>query len=149
MSLEQQINSDIKTAMRAKDKVRLRGLRAVKSAILLAKTQKGASTSLSAAAEVKLLAKLVKQRKDSVALYQAQGRTDLVLKEEEEIQVIQAYLPKQLSAEEVKSAVQQIIDDLGASSMRDMGKVMGKANKQLSGQAEGKFIASVVRQLLQ
>jgi uncharacterized protein YqeY len=149
MSLEQKINSDIKTAMRAKDKVRLRGLRAVKSAILLAKTEKGASKSLSDAAEVKLLAKLVKQRKDSAAVYDAQGRADLSKKEREDIEVIQQYLPKQLSADEIKAAVQAIIDDIGATSMRDMGKVMGRANKQLSGKAEGRFIATVVRQLLQ
>ncbi len=148
MSLEQLINNDIKTAMRAKDKGRLRTLRAIKSQILLAKTAEGASEEMGADAEIKMLSKMVKQRKDSLEIYRKQGRDELAAKEEEEVAVIEGYLPKQLSEEELTSALQKIIDDTGASSMRDMGKVMGIASKQFAGKADGKTISTKVKQLL-
>lgn len=148
MSLEQLINNDIKVAMRAKDKARLRTLRAIKSQILLAKTAEGASEEMDEAAEIKMLSKMVKQRKDSLEIYRKQGRDELAAKEEEEVAVIEDYLPKQLSKEELTATLQKIIDDTGASSMRDMGKVMGFASKQLAGKADGKAISGVVRQLL-
>ncbi|MEZ4886935.1 MAG: GatB/YqeY domain-containing protein [Chitinophagales bacterium] len=148
MSLEQLINNDIKTAMRAKDQGRLRALRAIKSEILLAKTAEGASDVLGEAAEIKILSKMVKQRRDSLEIYKTQGREELALKEHEEINTIEDYLPKQLSQEEIKTAIQKIIEDTGASSMRDMGKVMGIANKNLAGKADGKTISSIVKQLL-
>lgn len=148
MSLEQLINNDIKVAMRAKDKAKLRALRAIKSQILLAKTADGASGELGEAAEIKMLSKMIKQRKDSLEIYEKQGRTELMEKEAEEVKFIQAYLPKQLSREELESVLHKIIADTGASSMRDMGKVMGIASKQLAGKADGKTISGIVRQLL-
>ena len=148
MSLEQLINNDIKAAMRAKDKARLRALRAVKSQILLAKTAEGASGELGEAAEIKMLSKMIKQRKDSLEIYRKQGREDLASKEEEEANFLIEYLPKQLTKEELEEKLQQIITDTGASSMRDMGKVMGIASKQLAGKADGKTISGIVKQLL-
>lgn len=148
MSLETQINTDIKVAMRAKDKATLRALRAIKSAILLAKTAEGASENLDEKAEIKLLAKMAKQRKDASAIFEQQGRADLAEKELAEIAVIEKYLPKQLSDEDLKATLQGIIDQVGASSMKDMGKVMGIASKQLTGKADGRKIATFVRSLL-
>lgn len=148
MSLETQINTDIKVAMRAKDKATLRALRAIKSAILLAKTAEGASENLDEKAEIKLLAKMAKQRKDASAIFEQQGRADLAEKELAEIAVIEKYLPKQLSDEDLKATLQSIIDQVGASSMKDMGKVMGIASKQLTGKADGRKIATFVRSLL-
>lgn len=148
MSLEQLINNDIKVAMRAKEKGRLRTLRAIKAQILLAKTAEGGADKLGEAAEIKMLSKMVKQRKDSLEIYQKQGRTELAEKEAEEVSFIEAYLPKQLSKEELEVILQKIITDVGASSMRDMGKVMGIASKQLAGKADGKTISGIVRQLL-
>ncbi|MGB0929563.1 MAG: GatB/YqeY domain-containing protein [Chitinophagales bacterium] len=148
MSLEQLINSDIKTAMLAKDKASLRTLRAIKSQIILAKTAEGASGEMEKATEIKMLSKMVKQRKDSLEIYRTQGRDELAAKEEEEIGVIENYLPKQLSTEELTTVLQKIIADTGASSMRDMGKVMGMASKQFAGKADGKTISTIVKQLL-
>ncbi|MFK7904047.1 MAG: GatB/YqeY domain-containing protein [Chitinophagales bacterium] len=148
MSLEQLISSDIKTAMRAKDKGRLRALRAVKSQILLAKTAEGGSDTMDKATEIKMLSKMIKQRKDSLEIYNQQGRADLAEKEEEEIKHIIEYLPKQLSTEDLTAAIQKIIADTGASSMRDMGKVMGMASKQFAGKADGKTISGIVKKLL-
>lgn len=148
MSLEQLINSDIKTAMLAKDKASLRTLRAIKSQIILAKTAEGASGEMGKATEIKMLSKMVKQRKDSLEIYHTQGRDELAAKEEEEIGVIENYLPKQLSTEELTTVLQKIIADTGASSMRDMGKVMGMASKQFAGKADGKTISTIVKQLL-
>lgn len=148
MSLEQLINSDIKKAMLAKDKAQLRTLRAIKSQIILAKTAEGASEEMGKATEIKMLSKMVKQRKDSLEIYRTQGREELAAKEEEEIAVIENYLPKQLSTEELTTALQKIIDDTGASSMRDMGKIMGMASKQFAGKADGKAISTIVKQLL-
>ena len=148
MSLEIKINQDIKAAMIAKDAVRLRGLRAVKAAILLAKTEKAGVEELSEDAEIKVLQKLVKQRKESGEIYKAQGREDLFQTEFEEQQVIEEYLPKQLSREEIEVVIKSIIADTGASGMKDMGKVMGAANAQLAGKADGKTISEIVKSSL-
>ncbi|MGN7783338.1 GatB/YqeY domain-containing protein [Niabella sp. 22666] len=148
MSLEQTINADIKTAMLAKDANALTSLRAVKAAILLAKTAEGAKGELSTDDETKIVQKLVKQRKDSLEIFEQQNRADLAEKERQEIAVIEKYLPAQLSPEELKAALQQIIAETGASSPADMGKVMGAASKALSGKAEGKAISTMVKELL-
>jgi len=140
--------ADLKTAMLAKDEKSLRGLRAIKAAILLAKTSEGAGGELKEDDETKLLQKLVKQRKDSLEIYQQQKRTDLAQKEQEEIEVIEKFLPKQLSAEELQAEIKNIIAETGATSSADMGKVMGAATKKLSGKADGKTISATVRELL-
>ena len=149
MSLEQKIMADLKTAMLAKDEAGLRGLRAVKAAIILAKTSEGANGELKEADETKLLQKLIKQRKDSLEIYENQNRAVLAQKEKEEIAVIEKFLPKQLGAEELKPIIEKIIAETGASSPADMGKVMGAANKRLAGQVDGKTISIVVKELLQ
>jgi len=148
MSLEQKIMTDLKTAMLAKDEKSLRSLRAIKAAILLAKTSEGAAGELKEDDEIKLLQKLVKQRKDSLEIYQQQKRVDLAQKEQEEIEVIEKFLPKQLSADELQLEIKKIIAETGASSSADMGKVMGIATKKLSGKADGKTISAAVRELL-
>lgn len=148
MSLEQQINQDIKTAMIAKDAVRLRGLRAIKAAVLLAKTEKAGVDELDQDTEIKVLQKLVKQRKESGEIYKGQGREDLFQIELEEQQVIEEYLPKQLDRAEVESIIKAIITETGASGMKDMGKVMGQANQKLAGQADGKTISELVKSCL-
>jgi uncharacterized protein len=148
MSLEQKIMTDLKAAMLAKDEAALRSLRAIKAAILLAKTSEGGGGELKEEDEIKLLQKLVKSRKDSLEIFQQQNRPDLAKKEEEEIAVIEKFLPKQMSAEEVKTALQKIITEVGASSPADMGKVMSAATKQLAGKADGKTISAVVKELL-
>ena len=147
MSLEKKINEDLKAAMKKKDQLSMRGIRAIKSAILLLKTD-GTGNEIDEAAEIKLLQKLVKQRKDSLKIYNEQGRDDLALTEKEEIEVISRYLPKQLTADEIKAVVQQIIEKTGAGSMKDMGKVMGMASKEFAGKADGGTIASIVKELL-
>jgi hypothetical protein len=148
MTLEERINNDLKQAMLKKDEATLRGVRAVKSAILLAKTEPGAAKELTIEQEVKLLQKLVKQRKDSLEIYEKEHRDDLAKKEREEIEVIQKYLPQQMSEEELRNTLKKIISDVGAASAKDMGKVMGAATKQLSGKADGKTISAVVKELL-
>ncbi|HEY0245745.1 MAG TPA: GatB/YqeY domain-containing protein [Mucilaginibacter sp.] len=148
MSLITQIDQDIKQAMLAKQADRLRGLRAIKSALLLAKTEKGASEDLTPDAEIKVLQKLVKQRKESADIYKTQNRDDLYQIEMEEMQVIEPYLPQQMSRFEIEGYLQELIDRLGVTSIQDMGKVMGVANKELAGKADGKTISEVVRQLL-
>jgi uncharacterized protein YqeY len=148
MSLEQKIMANLKTAMLAKDEKSLRGLRAIKAAILLAKTAEGAGGELKEDDEIKLLQKLVKQRKDSLEIYQQQKRTDLAQKEQEEIEVIEKFLPKQLSTEELQLEIRKIIAETGATSSADMGKVMGAATKKLSGKADGKTISAAVKELL-
>lgn len=147
MALEQTINNDIKTAMLAKNEVALRSLRAVKAAILLAKTADGAK-EITPDDEIKLVQKLVKQRKDSLAIFEQQNRADLAAIEQDEIAVLEKYLPAQLSAEELKAELQTIIAATGASSTADMGKVMGAASKQLAGKADGKTISAMVKELL-
>lgn len=148
MSLEQQIMSDMKDAMKAKNEAALRGLRAIKAEIIKAKTEPGSNGEISQDTEIKLLQKLVKQRRDSLEIFSTQGREDLAQKEREEIEIIEKFLPKQLSEEELATAIRQIITDTGASSVADMGKVMGAAAKQLAGRADGKTISTMVKQLL-
>lgn len=148
MNLEEKINSQIKVAMKAKDKIVLESLRAIKSAILLAKTEKGGTHDLSEDAEIKLLQKLVKQRKESAEIYKSQGRDDLYENEMKEMQIIEKFLPEQLSEEKIKEILKGIITETGAKNPSDMGKVMGIASKKLAGKAEGKIIAQLVKQLL-
>ncbi len=148
MNLKQQIEADIKKAMLEKRKEDLTALRAIKSSILLAETEKGAATALTEEAEIALLSKAAKQRRDSAAVFNEQGRTDLAEKELAELKVIEVYLPKQLSDGELSAAVTAIISSSGASSMKDMGKVMGMASKELAGKADGKAIAQKVKELL-
>jgi uncharacterized protein len=148
MNLEQKIMAQLKTAMLAKDEKTTRSLRAVKAAIILAKTAEGSGGELKEDDEIKLLQKLVKQRKDSLEIFQQQNRTDLAQKEQEEIQVIEKFLPQQLSAEELKKELELIIAETGASSPADMGKVMGAATKRLAGKTDGKAISSAVKELL-
>ncbi|MFN5421775.1 MAG: GatB/YqeY domain-containing protein [bacterium] len=148
MSLESTINDNIKKAMLAKDEKGLRAYRAIKAALLLAKTAEGAGDALSAEAEIKLLQKLVKQRKDSIEIFEQQARPDLAIKEKEEVEVIEQFLPKQLSVEEIKEVVAAIIKEAGVSNISGLGQVMGIASKQLAGKADGKAISAVVRELL-
>lgn len=147
--LEQQIQNDLKAAMLAKDKVALASIRGIKAAILLAKTAEGGQKDTIEDAElVKIIQKLVKQRKESAAIYTEQNRPELAENELAEAAVMEKYLPKALSEEEVEAAVREIIAQVGASSMADMGKVMGVATKQLAGQADGRVISGIVKKLL-
>jgi uncharacterized protein len=148
MALETEIMARMKDAMKAKDEAALRGLRAIKAAIIIAKTAEGANGELKEEDETKMLQKLVKQRRDSLEIFTKQNRPDLAQKEQEELIVIEAFLPKQMGEAELKAALQKIIADTGASSPADMGKVMGVATKQLAGQADGKMISAMVRELL-
>ncbi len=147
MTLEQRIMQDLKTAMKAKDQAALRGIRAIKAAILLAKTD-GSGKELDAAAEIKLVQKLVKQRKDSLEIYEKQGREDLAAMEREEVAILEKYLPEQMGEAELEAVLKKIIAATGASSMADMGRVMGAATQQLAGKADGKMISGIVRRLL-
>jgi uncharacterized protein YqeY len=140
--------TELKAAMKAKDSVALESLRAIKSAILLAQTETGGGGELSEEAEIKLLQKLVKQRKDSAALYTDQGRADLAEPELAQAAVIEKFLPEQLSEEEITAVVKATIEKVGASGMQDMGKVMGMASKELAGKADGKTISGIVKTLL-
>ncbi len=140
--------AELKTAMLAKDEKSVRSLRAIKAAIILAKTSEGAGGEIKEEDEIKLLQKLVKSRKDSLEIFQQQNRADLAKKESEEIEVIEKFLPKQLSAGELKEIITTIIAETGASSAADMGKVMGAATKQLAGKADGKAISGIVKELL-
>ena len=148
MSLELQINNDIKNAMLAKEKVRLTALRAIKAAILLAKTAEGASHELSDADVLRIIQKLVKQRRESAEIYKQNGREDLAGNELAELSFMEPYLTKTLSGEELEAALRQIISQTGASGPSDMGKVMGVATKQLAGQADGRQISETVKKLL-
>ncbi|GAA4921476.1 GatB/YqeY domain-containing protein [Mucilaginibacter defluvii] len=148
MSLSTQIDQDIKQAMLAKDADKLRGLRAIKSALLIAKTEKGAAEEVSEEAEIKVLQKLIKQRKESADIYKAQNREDLYQIEAAEMQVIEAYLPKQMDRAELEAYLKDLIARVGATSVKDMGKVMGTANKELAGKADGKTISEVIKQIL-
>jgi uncharacterized protein len=147
MSLEEKINNDLKDAMRAKDATGLRGIRAIKSAILLQKTD-GSGTELNQDLEIKLLQKLVKTRKDSLTIFVAQNREDLAVTEREEIEIIERYLPKQMSEADIEVIVKETIASTGATSIKDMGKVMGVVSKQLAGQAEGQVISGIIKRLL-
>ena len=148
MSLETQVMVELKEAMKAKDEGGLRGLRAIKAEIIKAKTEPGANGEINEAGELKLLQKLVKQRKDSLEIFEKQNREDLAKKEREEIEIIEKFLPKQFSESELKEAVAKIIAETGASSPADMGKVMGVATKQLAGKTDGKAISAAVKELL-
>lgn len=148
MSLQAKVMEELKEAMKAKNTVALGSLRAIKSAILLAKTEAGATEELTEADELKLLQKLVKQRKDSAALYSQQGREDLAQPELAQMAVIEKFLPKQLTEEEITAAVKGFIADVGATTAKDMGKVMGVASKALAGKADGKLISEIVKKLL-
>ena len=148
MSLKSTIETEIKSAMLSKDKDRLRALRAIKSMILLAETEKGASSELSEETEIKLLTKAAKQRRDSIDIYEKQGRDDLSATEKSELEIIEEFLPKQLSEEEVEVEVKKVIEKIGASGPQDMGKVMGASTKELSGKADGKIISQIARKLL-
>jgi hypothetical protein len=147
MSIQTEVNEQIKTAMKAKDTVSLEALRALKSAFLLANTS-GANVTMSEAEELKIVQKLVKQRQDSASIYSEQGRMDLAEPELAQAKVLEQFLPKQMSEAELTSAIQTIINSSGASSIKDMGKVMGIASKDLAGQADGKSISEVVKKLL-
>jgi len=148
MMLNDKITVAIKEAMKAKDQIALRSLRAIKSAILLEKTKEGGGDDLDEATEIKLLQKMVKQRKDSIAIFEEQGRNDLSEKEKEELAIIEAFLPEQLSEAALTTEVAAIIEETGASSMKDMGKIMGMANEKFGGKADGKAISNVVKKLL-
>lgn len=148
MSLFDQISNDIKEAMKAKDKVRLETLRNVKKVFLEAKTAPGANDMLTDDAALKLIQKLVKQGKDSAEIYKGQGREDLAEGELAQVAVLEVYLPKQMSEAELEAALKEIIAEVGATSAKDMGKVMGTATKRLAGQAEGRAISAKVKELL-
>ncbi len=148
MSLENTINQDIKTAMLGKQDAELRALRAIKSALLLAKTEKGASDVITEDTELKVLQKLVKQRKESAEIYRNQNREDLYKIEEEEIEVIEKYLPKPLSQEELTAYLKDLIAKQNVSSVKEMGKIMGVASKELAGKADGKTISETIKRLL-
>ncbi len=148
MSLEQKVMDEMKQAMRAKDEAALRTLRAIKAAILIEKTSAGATDSMTEDAEMKMLQKMAKQRRDSLDIFTTQNREDLAKKEKEELDIIERFLPKQMSAEELQSELKAIIAQVGATSAADMGKVMGVASKQLTGKADGKAISETVKQLL-
>ncbi len=148
MSLKDQIDTDIKHAMLNKQKDELRALRAIKSLILLAQTEKGNKEELKDDVEIAILTKAAKQRKDSIQIYEDQDRQDLAQKEKAELTIIERYLPKQMSEDEIESELKSIIASTGAQGMRDMGKVMGMATKKLAGKAEGKKIAEITKKLL-
>jgi len=148
MSLKEQIDADIKKAMLNQLKDELRALRAIKSLILIAETEKGKTAQLSEEIEMNLLMKAAKQRKDSLQIYEDQGREDLATKEKEELIIIERYLPKQLSDEDIENTLKEIIVSTGAHGMKDMGKVMGIATKKLAGKAESKKIAEITKKLL-
>ena len=145
--LKIKLQEDLKEAMKTKDQAALRGIRAIKAAILLEKTS-GTKHEVTQEMEMKILQKLVKQRRDSLDIYEKQGREDLALTEREEIGIIERYLPKQMSRQELRGEIKKIIDEIGASSMNDMGKVMGTASKKLAGRVDGKTMSGIVRELL-
>lgn len=148
MSLETTINENLKKAMLAKDEKGLRALRAIKAAILLAKTAEGGGAEMSEEAEIKLLQKLVKQRKDSIEIFEKQNRADLAIKEKEEVEVIEQYLPKQLDEAELRGIIAGIIKETGVTALSGLGQVMGIASKQLAGKADGRTISAIVKELL-
>ena len=148
MNFQDQLNSKLKVAMREKNKIALESLRAIKSAILLLQTQSGAKETPDDAEITKLLQKLVKQRKESASIFREQGRVDLAEPEEAQIEIISQFLPEQLSAEEVEKVIDEVIQSMGATTMKEMGKVMGMANKQLAGKTDGKIIAEIVKKRL-
>ena len=148
MSLENTINADIKTAMIAREKDKLNALRAVKAAILLAKTEKGVEGGLTEDAEIKILQKLVKQRKDSYEIYKNQGHEEMANEELFQFEIINTYLPEALDEDEVMEIVKAVVEKTGATTMKDMGKVMGLASKELAGKADNKLVAGIIKKLL-
>lgn len=148
MSLQDKVMAEMKEAMRSKNEAALRGLRAIKAAITIALTSEGAAETLSEETEVKLLQKLVKQRKDSLEIFQKQNRPDLATKEIEELSVIEKFLPAQMSEADVREEIKKVIAQMGATNAQDMGKVMGSAMKTLGGKADGKMISAIVKELL-
>lgn len=148
MSLEVNIMAEMKEAMKSKNEAALRGLRAIKAEIIKAKTEPGANGQLDEATELKFLQKMMKQRKDSFDIFTQQGREDLAAKEKEEMEIIEKFLPKQLSEEEIKAEVVNIIAEVGATSAADLGKVMGVASKKFAGVADGKLVSTIVKSLL-
>ena len=148
MSLEQQIMTEMKEAMKARNEGVLRALRGIKAEIIKAKTEPGAGGEIDEATEQKFLQKMMKQRRDSLEIFEKQGREDLAIKEKEEMAVIEKFLPKQMDEAELKETVKKIIAETGASTPADMGKVMGVASKQLAGKADGKMISNLVKELL-
>lgn len=148
MTLEQKVMTEMKDAMKSKNEATLRALRAIKAEIIKAKTEPGANGEVTGEKEVSLLQKMMKQRKDSLEIYQQQNREDLAKKEQEEIAVIEKFLPQQLSSEQLRSELVEIISETGATSPADMGKVMGTATKKLAGRADGKTISAMVKELL-
>lgn len=148
MNLEAQVMGEMKDAMKAKNEAALRTLRSIKAEIIKAKTEPGAGGEIDEATEQKFLQKMVKQRRDSLEIFEQQGRADLAEKEKEELEIIQRFLPKQMTEAEITAEVKKIIETTGASSAADMGKVMGVASKQLAGKAEGKIISNIIKTLL-
>jgi len=148
MSFEEKINADLMQAMLKKDESATRGIRLIKAAVLLAKTEKDGEKELSDESAMKILQKMMKQRKDSLEIYEREKREDLAKKEREEMEVIGRYLPEQMSAEELKMALKKILEETGATGIKDMGKVMSVASKQFAGRADGKMISAVVKELL-
>ena len=148
MNLESRVMDELKAAMKSKDEAALRTLRAIKAAILVEKTAEGATGEISEADEMKMLQKMAKQRRDSLDIFTTQGRADLAVKEEEELRVIERFLPQQLSEEELRSELQAVIAQVGATGPGDMGKVMGAATKALAGRADGKAVSAMVKTLL-
>jgi uncharacterized protein YqeY len=149
MTLEERINADLKTAMLAREEATVRGLRAIKSGIILAKTEKGANGVITPEKEVQMLQKMLKQRRDSITEFEKANRPDLIVKEQEEAAVIEKYLPAMMSEDEVREVVKQAIATTGATGPKEMGKVMGVVSKQLAGKADNKLVADVVKSLLQ
>ncbi|MFN8309879.1 MAG: GatB/YqeY domain-containing protein [Chitinophagales bacterium] len=148
MSLEEKINADLKTAMMAKDQGAMRALRAIKAAIILAKTEKGGTGEVNAEREIQLLTKMLKQRKESIEIFEKQNREDLATTEKEEVAVIEKYLPAMMSDDEIRHAIKKIMEETGATSQKEMGKVMGAASKQLAGKADNKKVSEIVKSLL-
>jgi len=148
MQLEQQVMTEMKDAMKAKNEGVLRALRAIKAEIIKARTEPGAAGEIDEATELKFLQKMMKQRRDSLEIFEKQGREDLAIKEKEEMAVIEKFLPKQMDEAELKTIIKNIITETGATSPADMGKVMGVASKQLTGKADGKTISNLVKELL-
>lgn len=148
MSLEEKINGELKAAMMAKNQAAMRALRAIKAAILLAKTEKGAAATLSEEKEVAMLQKMIKQRKESIEIFEKQNRADLATTEKEEVEVIEKFLPAMMSQEEITESVKKIIAEVGATSAKEMGKVMGAASKAFAGKADNKIVSEVVKTLL-
>jgi uncharacterized protein YqeY len=148
MTLEERINGDLKTAMMAKDEATVRGLRAIKSGIILAKTEKGANGVIAPEKEVQMLQKMVKQRRDSITEFEKANRQDLIKKEQEEVAVIEKYLPTMMSADEIREIVKKVIAETGATTQKEMGKVMGGASKLLAGKADNKVVSEIVKSLL-